>query len=131
MSNMAEEAQKKAASFTQTITADARWNTQDELMCLVFGYTFYGYLFGIGKLVCFIDDKDIQQVTTDQLIISGMSAQNAQEMVQTASSVVTESNNHSLQSQLIAIGQAYFATEDISELVESVFANTEKIRNMQ
>lgn len=131
MSNTAEEAKKKAALFTQAVTTDARWNAQDELMCLVFGYTFYGYLFGVGRLICCMDVEDIQQLAADQLIGSGIGAQNAREMMQTASAVIMDNSNTSLQSQLIAMGQSYFASDDISELAESVFANTEQIRNMQ
>lgn len=131
MSNTAEEAKKKAALFTQAVTTDARWNAQDELMYLVFGYTFYGYLFGVGRLICCMDVEDIQQLAADQLIGSGIGAQDAREMMQTASAVIMDNSNTSLQSQLIAMGQSYFASEDISELAESVFANTEQIRNMK
>lgn len=45
MNNMRQLAEQKAIAFTQAVTSDPRWELEDELMCQVFGFTLYGYVF--------------------------------------------------------------------------------------
>jgi hypothetical protein len=55
MNNMKQLAQDKAEEFTSAVTSDSRWRLEDELMCQVFGFTLYGYVFGVGRVICFMD----------------------------------------------------------------------------
>jgi hypothetical protein len=52
---MKQLAQDKAEEFTSAVTSDSRWRLEDELMCQVFGFTLYGYVFGVGRVICFMD----------------------------------------------------------------------------
>jgi len=124
-------AKTKAEALTRAITTDPRWDLQDELMCQVFGFMMYGYVFGVGRLICFMDVEDIQRLLTEQLTGLGIGPKYAEGMMQHAYRLFADEGDKSIHSQLIGIGHSYFASEDTTELVESVFANTEQIRNIR
>ena len=128
MSDMAAMAKSKAETLTAAVTSDGRWRLEDELMCQVFSFTMYGYIFGVARLVCFMDVEDIQQLATDQLTGLGIGPKYAEGMMQAAYNEFTQEGNTSLHNQLIGIGHSHFASEDLTELVESVFQNTQQIR---
>ncbi|MEM1179083.1 MAG: hypothetical protein AAGM22_12110 [Acidobacteriota bacterium] len=125
---MKEVAQKKAEALTRAITTDPRWDLQDELMCQVFGYTVFGYLFGVGRLTCFMDVEDILQLAVAQLTGLGIGPQYADGLMRHAFGIFTHENDESLHSQLIGIGHSHFASPETSVLVDAIFSNTEKIR---
>ena len=131
MNNMEILAKTKAEALTQAITTDPRWDLQDELMCQVFGFTMFGYVFGVGRVTCFMDFEDIQKLASEQLIGLGIGSKYAEGMMQHAYQVFTDADDNSLHSQLVGIGYSHFASEETTELVESVFTNTEKIRNIK
>ena len=131
MNNMIALAKTKAEVLTRAVTADPRWDLQDELMCQVFGFTMYGYLVGVGRLICFMDVEDIQRLAADQLTGLGIGPKYARGMMQHAHRVFTDEGNKSIHSQLIGIGHAHFAAEDMAEVVEAVFANTESIKKIK
>jgi hypothetical protein len=97
-------------------------------MCQVFGFTMYGFLFGVGRLTCFLDVEDIQNIAIDQLTKLGIGPGYATGMTQEAHRILTAKEDKSLHSQLISAGHSHFAAEDLKDLVNSVFANTEEIR---
>ena len=76
---MIQLAQEKADAFTNAVTSDRRWQLEDELMCQVFGFTLYGYLFGVGRLSCFLDVEEIQAMSTDKLAGLGFGPNYAKE----------------------------------------------------
>lgn len=128
MNDMAVLAKSKAETLTTAVTSDSRWQLEDELMCQVFGFTMYGYVFGVARTVCFMDVEDIQQLATDQLTGLGIGQKYADGMMQAAYDEFMQKGNTSLYNQLIGIGHSHFVSEDLSELVESVFQNTQRIR---
>ena len=130
MNHMEDLAKNQAKALTQAITTDPRWNLQDELMCQVFGFTMYGYVFGVGRVVCFMDVEDINKLAIEQLTGLGIGPKYAEGLIQHAQQVLTDEGNTTLHSQLIGTGHSHFASEDTTKLVESVFANTERIRNI-
>src|SRR4051794_31818355 len=67
MSDLKQHAKAKSDEFTRQVTSDPRWKLEDELMCQVFGFTLYGYVFGIGRVHCFMDVVDIHAIIVDQL----------------------------------------------------------------
>ncbi|MCA8991310.1 MAG: hypothetical protein KDA88_04990 [Planctomycetaceae bacterium] len=127
---MAALAKSKAESLTIAVTSDSRWQLEDELMCQVFGFTMYGFVFGVGRIVCFMDVEDIQQLAIDQLTGLGIGQKYAEGMMQAAHNEFMREGNSSLHCQLVGIGHSHFGSEGLSELVESVFQNTTQIRTM-
>lgn len=128
MTDMAELAKSKAEELTAAVTSDSRWQLEDELMCQVFGFTMYGYALGVGRTVCFMDVEDIQKLAADQLSGLGIGPAYAEGMMQAAHNEFMQERNTSLHNQLIGVGHSHIASEDLTELVESVFRNTELIK---
>ena len=128
MSEMAMLAKSKAEALTNAVTADNRWNLEDELMCQVFGFTMYGYVFGVARLMCFMNIEDIQKLATDQLTGLGLGPKYAEGMMQAAYNEFIQEENTSWINKLIGVGHSHFASEDLAILVESVFQNTQQLR---
>ena len=128
MTDMAELAKSKAESLTAAVTNDPRWELEDELMCQVFGFTMYGYVFGVGRTHCFMDVEDIQKLAADQLSGLGIGPQYAEGMMQAAYDEFMQEGNTSLHNQLIGVGHSHIGSEDLTGLANSIFQNTEQIR---
>jgi hypothetical protein len=124
MHNLTALAKTKAEALTSAVTSDRRWQFEDELMCQVFGFTMYGYVFGVGRLVCFMEVEQIQQLATDQLTGLGIAKNYAVGMMQAAHEEFTEEGNTSFYNQLIEVGHSHFGSEDLTALVDSIFQNT-------
>jgi hypothetical protein len=123
-------ARRKAEMLTRLVSTDPRWDIQDEVMCQVFGFTMFGYVFGVGRIICFMDVGDIQSLASNQLIGLGVGPKYAQGMMESAHEIFTDEGNTTIHSQLIAVGHDHIGSEDLTELVDSVFLNTEQIRNI-
>ena len=119
---------QKAEGLTSAVSSDPRWNLQDELLCQVFGFTLFGYVFGYGRTICFMEVEEIQQLAAKQLTGLGVGAKYAQGMMEAAMDEFASGNNQSLHSQLIGIGHSHLASEDTTELVDSIFQNADQIR---
>ena len=131
MNNMEQLARSKAAQFTSAVTSDPRWELEDELMCQVFGFTLYGYILGIGRLVCFMDLGPIQELAAGELSGLGVGPKYAAGMMEHAHEEFMQEGNTSLHSQLVNVGHSHMASESIEKLVESVFSNTNAIRQQK
>lgn len=130
MNTMKQLAQDKADAFTSAVTNDSRWRLEDELMCQVFGFTLYGYVFGVGRIICLMDVDEIQQLAADQLSGLGIGPKYAAGMMEHAHQEFMTEGNTSLHSQLVGVGHSHFASDEIDALIESVFVNTERIRSI-
>ena len=119
----------KAEALTKAVTTDRRWRLEDETMCQVFGFTLFGYIFGYGRTICFMDVEDIQQLAASQLSNLGIGPKYADGLMQTALDEFMSQDSQSMYSQLVEIGHSHFATEDLTEMVESIFENTSRIQN--
>lgn len=128
MNNMEPLARTRTAAVTAAVTSDPRWVLEDELMCQVFGFTLYGYALGVGRVVCLMDVSDIQEMAAGELSGPGIGPKYAAGMMEHAHDEFMQENNQSFHSQLVNVGHSYFASEDTKELVESIFSNTELIR---
>ena len=128
LNNMTQLAEHKADAFTNAVTADRRWQLEDELMCQVFGFTLYGYLFGVGRLICFMDVEDIQVMAARKLAELGIGPNYAKGMTEHAHKEFMTEGNSSLHAKLVGIGHSHFGSETLRVLVDSVFENTEQIR---
>ena len=127
---MNETFQNKLNSISKEITADLRWDIQSELMIQVYGFTLFGYAIGVGRIICFLDLEDIQKETISQLINLGIGPNYAKGLIEHATELFGSEDKNSYHSQLIGIGHSHFSSEDLTELKESIFKNTEAlIRN--
>lgn len=129
MKNLTQLAQQKADAFTDAVTSDPRWQLEDELMCQVFGFTLFGYLLGVGRTVCSMDVEDIQAMAAGKLIELGIGPDYANGMMEHACNEFMTEGNPSLHAELVGIGHSQFASDNIDDLVDSVFRNTEEIQN--
>jgi hypothetical protein len=119
---------EKTSDLTIAVTSDPRWDLTDELMVQVFGFTLYGYVVGVGRILCILDMPDINSVVEQSLIGLGIGRQYAQGLVRNAQEVLLEESSESVHSQLIGIGHSHFRSESFDEVVNSVFNNTAALK---
>ena len=119
----------KANRLFSAITNDPRWDINDELLFQVAGFTFYGYCFGFGRLVCLMDADDIDAYVAGKLTGLGAGAKYVQGMIARARQdfVISEdaepADTDDPLSRLIDIGHAHFSADNFTPLVESVYEN--------
>ena len=128
MSDMSVLAKSKAEALTSAVTSDGRWQLDDELMCQVFGCTMFGYVLGVGRVVCLMDIEDVKQLAADLLTGLGMGEDYAQRMMDVAFDEFWNDDDTSIFNQLVSAGHSNYASEDLNDLVESVFQNTEQLK---
>ena len=129
MSEMSVAAKEKAEALTRAVTEDDRWALEDELMCQVFGFTMFGYVFGYGRIVCIMEVEEIKALAANQLTGIGIGPKYAEGMMDHAFEELSQEGSQTIHAQLVGIGHSHFASEDITELVNSIFQNTEQIRS--
>ena len=128
MTDLKQHAISKATELTRRVTLDQHWKLEDELMCQVFGFTLYGYTFGIGRIHCFMDVEDIHAIVVDQLAGLGIGRNYVVGMVDAAHEQFLQENNQSWQNRLIGVGHSHALKEDMQVLVDSIFSNTDALR---
>lgn len=130
MEDLTNIATSKATRLIGLVTSNKRWVLQDELMCQVFSFTLYGYIFGIGKIQCFMDDEDIHALLQEKLTGLGIGGKYAEGLIEAAHKEFFTENNLSLHNELIGIGHSHALKEDIPVLVDGIFYNTEELRKI-
>ena len=128
---MKDKLEEKTNNLVDMVVSDSRWNLQDELMVQVLGLTIYGYTFGLGRLVLFMDVEEINEVAINQITKLGVGKKYAHGLIDAAFKSFTNDNDQSIYSQLVDIGHSHFASEDLGICVESIFSNTEALRQAQ
>ena len=128
MTDLKQHAIGKATEFTRRVTSNQHWKLEDELMCQVFGFTLYGYTFGIGRIHCFMDVEDIHALIVDQLAGIGIGRNYVVGMVDAAHEQFLVENNQSWQNRLIGVGHSHALKDDMKVLVDSIFSNTDALR---
>ncbi|QDT21060.1 hypothetical protein [Gimesia chilikensis] len=125
---MNERLEEKTNPLMEAVTSDARWELEDELLVQVLGFTLYGYAFGVGRVIFLMDVEDINASVAGQLAALGVGPKYAQGLVEAAFECFMNEEDQSVHSQLVNIGHSHIASEDLSECVESIFTNTETLR---
>lgn len=120
---------KRAESLVDLVVSDPRWNLRDELLIQVFGFTLYGYLFGLGRLVLTMDVDVIDEVASEQLFKLGIGNQYADGLVRDAFTACSSKNEKDIHFQLVSIGHSYFSSDNLVKCVDSIFNNTDALRN--
>lgn len=124
---MKETFQDKVNLVSKEITDDPRWDIQSELMIQVYGFTLFGYALGVGRIICILNLEDIQEETIKQLTNLGVGHKYAQGLIEHATELFGSEDKNSYHSQLIGIGHSHFSSDDLTELKESIFKNTEAL----
>jgi hypothetical protein len=128
MTDLKQHARDKSAELTRLLTSYQRWKLEDEMLCQIFGFTLYGYVFGFGRVHCFMDAADIHTIVIDQLTGLGLGRQYVEGMVQAAHQEFTSKNSQSVESRLIGIGHSHAFEENLKNLADSIFTNTAALR---
>lgn len=125
---MNERLEEKTNPLMEAVTSDARWELEDELLVQVLGFTLYGYAFGVGRVIFLMDVEDINASVAGQLAALGVGPKYALGLAEAAFECFMNEEDQSVHSQLVNIGHSHIASEDLSECAESIFKNTETLR---
>jgi hypothetical protein len=128
---MRDKLEQKLDQFVKSVTDDQRWDLQDELMIQVLGFTLYGLAFGLGRLILFMDVEEIDSVTVSKLTELGIGQKYAQGLVEAAFNSFSNEDDDSVYSLLVGVGHSNFAEENLNACKESIFSNTEVLRENQ
>lgn len=111
----------KAEKLFNQVTTDPRWDINDEKLFNVFGLTYYGYCFGFGKLICFLDPEDINSFVAAKLTGLGAGQKYVNGLIDYAYSTFQQPTE-GLYAELVGLGHAQFASDDTALLTETIFA---------
>jgi hypothetical protein len=118
---------EKAEKLFERVVSDPRWDLNDETLFNVFGLTYYGYSFGIGRIMCFLEPSDINSFVEEKLIGLGAGEKYVNGLVDFAYSTF-EQPTEGLYSQLVGIGHSHFSSTDTIELTNTIFENAKIIK---
>lgn len=122
---------EKTSAFVDAVTQDPRWDLQSELMVEVLGFTLYGYTLGVGTTVFFLDVPDIQKTAAEELVKLGVGRKYAAGMMESAQEIFDSEDEESVHAQLIQVGYSHFSADDLTEMRDSIFENTQSIQEQE
>lgn len=122
---MLEAFNKKIDVLFQQIINDDRWDLDNETLFVVMGMTFYGYCLG-QKMIFMLEQEDVNQAVVERLVSLGAGQKYCEGLVQAAEQTFFK-NEETLYNQLVNIGHNYFMMDDLTELVDNIYLNTETI----
>jgi hypothetical protein len=117
---------KKVDGLFTAVVNDSRWDINDEGLFIAFGMELYGYSFGIGQSVFFMNEEDINNHIRELLIGLGGGPEYVKGLVEHAHSTFHKADT-GLYSQLVEVGWQHFSDTDLKILVDSIFANAQHI----
>lgn len=123
---MIETFKEKANKLYNKVTTDPRWDIDDQTLFNVFGLTYYGYCFGFGRLICFLEPEEINSFVLGKLVELGAGEKYVGGLIDFAYSTFVQPTE-GINAQLVEIGHSHFSTVDTHELVESIFINAKSI----
>jgi hypothetical protein len=118
----------KADKAFNKIISDKRWNMKDELLFNVFGLTFYGYCFGLGRMIFLLDVEVINSYVEGKLVGLGAGKKYVKGMIEKAHSTFLKASD-SYESQLVGVGHSHMGAKDLTQLTNSVFENAALLRS--
>lgn len=119
----------KAVLLLNQVTSDERWDVNDEILFNVFGLIYYGYCFGTGRLLWFMDADAINDFVVQKLTSLGAANKYVKGLVDYAFSTFQHPSND-LNAQLVEIGHSHFASKDFTKLIDAIFDNAKAIRSV-
>ncbi|MBN8820903.1 MULTISPECIES: hypothetical protein [unclassified Spirosoma] len=118
---------EQAGQVFNKIVSDKRWDLNNELLFSVFGMTFYGYCFGLGRMMYFLEPADINSFVEDKLVGLGAGKKYVSGLVDHAYSTFIKPTE-GINAQLVGIGHSHLSATDTTELVDSIFENAELLK---
>jgi hypothetical protein len=125
---MVSSFKEQAGQVFNKIVSDKRWDLNDELLFSVFGLTYYGYCFGIGRMMYFLEPADINSFVEEKLVGLGAGKKYVSGLVDKAYSTFIQPTE-GFQSQLVGIGHSHLSANDTTELINSIFENAELLKS--
>ena len=119
--------EEKVGVLFSTVTNDSRWDIDNEGLFIAFGMELYGYSFGVGQSFFFVNEEDINNYIIKLLIGIGGGEKYVQGLVEYAHSTFHKEDN-GLYSQLVNIGWQHFSDNNLEDIVNSIFANAEVVK---
>lgn len=117
---------EKGEKIFKKVTTDSRWDINDQILFNVFGLTYYGYCFGVGRLVCFLEPREINTFVQEKLVELGAGEKYVNGLIDFAYSTFVQPTE-GVNAQLVGIGHSHFTAVDADELTDSVFNNAKSI----
>ena len=121
--NIEDLFEEKIKKLIELTINDSRWNLNNETMFQVFGFTITGFSFGVGRNLYFMESDQIVNSVISKLTKLGAGEKYVRGLVDKAIDTF-ENETKSFQSDLVGIGFSHFAKEDLTELKDSIFSNT-------
>ena len=119
--------EEKVGILFSAVTNDSRWDINNEGLFIAFGMELYGYSFGVGQSIFFVNEEDINDYIIKLLISIGGGKKYVQGLVEYAHSTFHKEDK-GLYSQLVNIGWQHFSDSNLEDLVNSIFANAEIVK---
>jgi len=118
--------QKSEQLFIQ-VTTDERWDINNQTLFNVFALSYYGYSFGVGNLLCFLDPTEINAFAKHKLIELGAGEKYVSGLIDFAYDTFLQPTE-GVNAQLVGIGHSHFSAEDTTELTNAIFNNAKSIQ---
>lgn len=119
---------KKVDKLFSMVTLSNQWNVNDQILFDVFGLTFYGYCFGVGRLICFLEPTEINDYVQKKLVELGAGHNYVKGLIEFAYSTFAQPTE-GVNAQLVGIGHSHFSDTDLKEIVDSIFDNTKTLKS--
>jgi len=124
---MIEIFKQKSEQLFNQITNDERWDINNQTLFNVFALSYYGYSFGVGNLLCFLDPTEINPFVKHKLIELGAGEKYVSGLIDFAYDTFLQPTE-GINAQLVGIGHSHFSAEDTTELTNTIFNNAESIQ---
>ena len=120
----------KIQELIQKVTNDTRWNIQSETQFQIFGLTLSGFAFGVVRNICFLDAEDIKNSILKELTAIGAGEKYVEGLIDTAFNTF-ENETKSTEANIVSIGYSHFSSNDLTELKNDIFSNTDTVQQQK
>ena len=123
---MVELFEQKSEQLFNKVTSDKRWDISNQTLFNVFALSYYGYSFGLGHLICFLDPEKINSFVQHKLVGLGAGEKYVTGLIDFAYSTFLQPTE-GINAQLVGIGHSHFSAEDTTQLTNAIFNNAKSI----
>jgi len=124
---MVEIFRQKSEQLFDQVTTDERWDINNQTLFNVFALSYYGYSFGVGNLLCFLDPTEINSFVQHKLIELGAGEKYVSGLIDFAYDTFLQPTE-GVNAQLVGIGHSHFSADDTTELTNPIFNNANSIQ---
>ena len=124
---MIEIFKQKSEQLFNQVTNDERWDINNQTLFNVFALSYYGYSFGVGNLLFFLDPTEINAFVKHKLIELGAGEKYVSGLIDFAYDTFLQPTE-GINAQLVGIGHSHCSAEDTTELTNAIFNNAKSIQ---